>query len=153
MATHQLGEFSVIGISVRTTNENGKSAQDIPTLWATFMSEGIMAKIPNKLGDDLYCMYTDYERDHTRPYTTILGCRVSTLESIPEGMAGKTIEAETYTKFVAKGNLAQGVVLDSWMKIWNSDLSRRYTTDFEVYGQDAQNPENAKVAIFIAVSQ
>lgn len=153
MTTQQLEEINVIGISVRTTNENGKSAQDIPALWGTFMSKGISEKIPNKLGDNLYCIYTDYEQDHTRPYTTILGCKVATLEDIPEGMVGKTIAMETYTKFVAKGNLAQGAVLDTWIKIWNSDLHRTYTADFEVYGQNTQNPENAKVDIFIAVSQ
>lgn len=152
MTTQQLEEFRVIGIAVRTTNENGKSAQDIPALWATFMGEGISKKIPNKVSDDLYCIYTDYEQDHTRPYTTILGCKVASLENIPEGMVGKTIESETYTKFVAKGNLAQGAVLDTWIKIWNSDLSRTYTADFEVYGQNSQNPENAEVAIFVAVS-
>ncbi len=152
MTTQQLEEFRVIGIAVRTTNENEKSAQDIPALWATFMGEGISKKIPNKVSDDLYCIYTDYEQDHTRPYTTILGCKVASLENIPEGMVGKTIESETYTKFVAKGNLAQGAVLDTWIKIWNSDLSRTYTADFEVYGQNSQNPENAEVAIFVAVS-
>lgn len=153
MTTQRLDGFNVIGISVRTTNENGKSAQDIPALWATFMGEGTLEKIPNKLSDDLYCMYTDYEQDHTRPYTTILGCQVSTLENIPTGMVGKTMESETYTKFVAKGNLAQGVVLDTWMKIWNSDMPRIYTADFEVYGQQALDPENAEVDIFIAVAQ
>ena len=153
MTTHRLDGFNVIGISVRTTNENGKSAQDIPALWATFMGEGTLEKIPNKLSDDLYCMYTDYEQDHTRPYTTILGCRVSTLENIPTGMMGKRIESETYTKFVAKGNLAEGAVLNAWMKIWNSDLPRSYTADFEVYSQDDQSPENAEVDIFIAITQ
>ena len=153
MTTQRLDGFNVIGISVRTTNENGKSAQDIPALWATFMGEGTLEKIPNKLSDDLYCMYTDYEQDHTRTYTTILGCRVSTLETIPEWMVGKRIESEIYTKFVAKGNLAQGVVLDTWIKIWQSDLPRSYTTDFEAYGQNAQNPEMAEVEIFIAVAQ
>ncbi len=152
MTTQRLEEFSVIGISVRTTNENGKSAQDIPALWVTFLGEGISNQIPNKVSGDLYCIYTDYEQDHTRPYTTLLGCRVSTLETIPEGMVGKTIESANYTKFVAKGDLAHGVVLDTWIKIWNSDLPRNYTADFEVYGPNAQNPENAEVTIFIAVA-
>ena len=152
MTTQKLDRFHVIGMSVRTTNENGKSAQDIPALWATFMGEGTLAKIPNKLSDDIYCMYTDYEQDHTRPYTTLVGCKVSTLENIPEGMTGKTIETETYTKFVAMGDLAQGAVLDTWMKIWKSDLPRTYTADFEVYGPNARNPENAEVEIWIAVA-
>jgi predicted transcriptional regulator YdeE len=31
------------------------------------------------------------------------------------------------------------------------DLDRSYTADFEIYGEKAQNPENAEVDIFIAV--
>ncbi len=71
--------FKVIGIAVRTTNENGKSAQDIGQLWGKFMSEGISDKIPNKINDTIFSIYTNYESDHTKPYDTILGCKVSFL--------------------------------------------------------------------------
>ena len=37
------------------------------------------------------------------------------------------------------------------MKIWNSDLDRSFTSDFEIYGEKAQNPETAEVDIFIAI--
>ena len=53
-------KFNVIGISVRTTNENGQSGKDIPALWSQFMSEEIQSKIPNKVSEDLFCIYTDY---------------------------------------------------------------------------------------------
>lgn len=33
--------FNIIGISVRTTNENDQAAKDIPALWKRFISEGI----------------------------------------------------------------------------------------------------------------
>lgn len=151
MTSQRLAGFKVIGISVRTTNQNGKSAQDIPALWAKFMGEGTLEKIPNRLSDDLYCVYTDYERDHTRPYTTILGCRVSTLESVPEGMVGKTIPAGDYVRYLSKGNLREGAVIGTWHEIWGSDLPRKYTADFEIYGKRAQRPENAEVDIFVAI--
>ena len=35
----QLESFKVIGISVRTTNENGQAAKDIPFLWNKFFEE------------------------------------------------------------------------------------------------------------------
>ena len=143
--------FSVIGISVRTTNENEQSAKDIPALWNTLLSEAILSKIPNKISKDIVCVYTDYEKDHTKPYTTILGAVVANLDAIPEGMTGKTIEGINYEKFTAKGNLAEGIVIKEWIKIWNSDLNRIFTSDFEVYGEKAQNPENAEVDIFIAI--
>jgi predicted transcriptional regulator YdeE len=144
-------KFNVIGISVRTTNENGQSGQDIPALWNRFISEGILQQIPDRISDDIYCMYTEYEKDHTKPYTTLLGCAVSHLDNIPEGMMGKTIETAQYTKFVAKGDLTQGIVFNQWLKIWNSDLDRIFTTDFEVYDEKALNPQNAEVDIYIAI--
>ena len=144
-------QFNVIGISIVTTNENGQAAQDIPTLWNTFLSGGIAALIPNKIDDTIYCIYTDYEKDHTKPYTTILGCRVSTLDVLPEGMTGKTVASAKYHKEVAIGNVSQGSVYNEWVKIWNSDLKRTFTADFEVYGERAQNPEMAEVDIFIAI--
>ena len=151
MNKQKIEQFSVIGISVRTTNESGQSAKDIPALWNKFITEGIAEQIPNKMDQAIYCIYTDYEKDHTRPYTTILGCRVENLDVIPAGMTGKNIDENSYVKFIAKGNLAEGIVFNEWTKIWNSDLNRTFTADFEVYGERAQNPENAEVDIFIGI--
>lgn len=144
-------KFNVIGISVRTTNENGQSGKDIPALWSQFMSEEIQSKIPNKVSEDLFCIYTDYEKDHTKPYTTILGCKVENLDVVPENMIGKTIESANYEELIAKGNLSEGIVFNKWLEIWNSDLDRSFTADFEVYGEKTQNPEKAEVAIYIAL--
>ena len=52
---------------------------------------------------------------------------------------------------MSKGSLNEGVVYQTWDKIWKSDLNRSYTADFEVYGKKAQNPENAEVEIFVAI--
>lgn len=144
-------KFSVIGISVRTTNENEQSSKDIPALWNQFLKEEISTKISNKISKDIYCIYTDYEKDHTRPYTTILGCAVENLDEIPNGMIGTTIEGNHYQKFTAKGNLAEGIVFNEWLKIWNSDMHRTFTADFEIYGEKAQNPSDAEVEIYIAI--
>ena len=151
MNTQTIEAFEVIGISVRTTNKNGQAAQDIPVLWQRFMSEGIADKIPNKTGDEVYCIYTDYETDYTGAYTTIIGCEVSKLDSVPSGMEGKTFAQSEYVKYVAKGNIMHGMVLDTWKKIWASNLPRKYTADFEIYGKKAQNPDNAEVDVFVAV--
>lgn len=144
-------EFYVIGISVRTSNENGQAAKDIPALWNTFFSEGILDQIPNKIDSNIYCIYTDYESDYTKPYTTILGCKVANLENIPTGMVGKIIAEATYKPFVAKGDKLDETVYKEWTKIWNSNLNRSYTSDFEVYGPKSQQPDNVEVDIYIAV--
>lgn len=144
-------KLDIIGISVRTSNQNGEAARNIPALWGKFMNENLADKIPNKVDGTIYCLYTDYEKDHTLPYTTVLGCSVNSLEIVPEGMTSVSIEMDKYQKYTAKGNLNEGIVFNEWLKIWESDLDRAYTTDFEVYGEKAANPTNAEIDIFIAL--
>nr|WP_199157878.1 GyrI-like domain-containing protein [Pedobacter sp. ASV2] len=151
MSNQIIEKFSVVGISVRTTNENEQSGNDIPELWNKFMTENILEKIPNKVDPSIYVIYTDYEKDHTKPYTTIIGCKVSEIDEIPAGMVSNTIEKAIYKKYPVKGNLAEGAVLNAWTKIWTTDIPRIFTSDFEVYGEKAQNPEQAELDIFIAV--
>lgn len=147
----EIEKFYIIGIEIRTTNQNGQSGQDIVELWQRFFSEKVLDKIPNKLDSSIYSVYTEYEGDHTKPYTAILGCKVANLAEIPIGMVGKTILGGKFAKFTAKGNLNQGVVFSEWLKIWNMQLDRTYTADFELYDKKAQNPEDAEVDIYIAI--
>lgn len=151
MKSTKIKPFEVIGISTRTSNENNQTAQDIGQLWAKFMSEDISEKIPNKLGDDILSIYTNYESDHTKPYDTILGCKVSSLDTIPDGMVGQSFEGGTFAQFLSKGDATKGAVYNTWTEIWNTNLDRLYTADFEVYGVRAQNPSDAEVNIFVAI--
>jgi predicted transcriptional regulator YdeE len=148
----KIQSFQIIGISVRTTNENGQAAQDIPALWYKFISENIIDQIPNKVDNTLYCVYTNYEKDHTKPYTTILGCKVSSIAEIPENMMALTIKEANYAKYIAKGDLNKGAVFNKWAEIWTDvSIDRAFTADFEVYNEKAKDPNNAEVDIFIAV--
>jgi len=151
MLTIKIEPFMVIGIVVRTTNENGQSAKDIGELWGRFMSEGIVEKIPNKIDATVLSIYNNYQGDHSQPYDTILGCKVSSLENIPEGMIGHSFDGGTYVKFVSKGDLTKGVVYETWADIWNNNLDRTYIADFEMYGDRAQNPVNAEVDVFVGI--
>ncbi len=155
LETHDIAPFYVVGIAVRTSNDAGKAAQDIPALWGRFFAEGIAERIPNTAGSEVYCVYTDYEGDYTKPYTTVLGCKVETAQqgvpSAPEGMVAIPCGGGTYTKRTAVGSLNKGVVFGAWTEIWNSPLRRVYTSDFEVYGAKAANPENAEVDIFVGI--
>ena len=143
--------FKVIGISVRTTNENGQAGKDIPVLWEKMISEDIVNSIPNKIDNTIYSIYTDYEKDHTKPYTTVLGCEVENLDDIPEGMVGYSFDGGDYLRFTVKGDVSKDLVINEWIKIWNMDLGRAFTADFEVYGKKSQNPLDAEIDIFIAV--
>lgn len=151
MKNVKIEPFKVIGIAVRTTNENGQAGKDIPVLWEKMISEDIVNSIPNKIDNTIYSIYTDYEKDHTKPYTTVLGCQVENLDNIPEGMVGYSFDGGDYLKFTTKGDLSKGLVINEWLKIWDMDLGRVFSADFEVYGEKAQNPSGAEVDIFIAV--
>ena len=146
-----IAPFNVIGISVRTTNENNQAATDIVDLWARFMNDKVMEAIPNKIDNTVYCIYTDYESDHTKPYTTILGCKVENLNTVPDGMVSKSVDGGNYVKFSTKGDLLQDLVINKWLEIWEMDLDRQFTADFEVFGEKAQNPADAEIDILIAV--
>ncbi|RLJ80467.1 GyrI-like domain-containing protein [Pedobacter alluvionis] len=143
--------FKVIGISVRTTNENNQAGKDIADLWHKFMNDKILEAIPNKIDNTIYSIYTDYESDHTKPYTTILGCKVTSLETIPEGMVGKSFDGGHYIKLSAKGDLMKGLIINKWLEIWQMNLERVFTADFEVFGEKAQNPAAAEIDFLIAV--
>ena len=143
--------FHLIGISVKTTNENNQAAKDIGELWAKFMAEGVLEKIPNKMDATVYSLYTDYEGDHTKPYTTMLGCKVQNLDQVPEGLVGKSFKGGQYVKTSAKGDLMDGLVINKWLNIWGMDLDRAYTADYEAYGEKAQNPNDAEVDFLIAI--
>src|SRR5438046_2727813 len=127
MSTQTIQQFSVIGVSVRTTTQSGQAEQDIPALWGKFMRDGVLQKIPNKVNDTIYCVYTDYAGDQAQPYVVLIGCKVSSLDDIPQGMTGKTIETGNYAKYVAKGNMMQGIAQDKWEEIWkDANLPRAY---------------------------
>lgn len=147
----ELAPFKVIGISVRTSIERGQSMADMGQLWGRFYADNIRATIPHKISNDVYSIYTDYQTDYTGAYTAIIGCKVNSLDSIPEGLIGREIKGEQYVRYTAKGKMPDAVV-SIWQEIWKSDkvLDRKYTADFEVYGQKSQDPENAEVEVYIA---
>lgn len=151
MQTEKIEEFSVIGLSIRTSNDANKAAIDIPKLWNEFMQNSIMEKIPERITEEIYAIYTDYEGDHTQPYTMILGCKVAEGAEAPEGMIKRSIEPMTCQKFVATGDLTKDAVINKWMEIWQTDLSRAYSADLEIYGEKATDPTNGEVEIFIAL--
>ncbi|SOD18875.1 GyrI-like domain-containing protein [Pedobacter xixiisoli] len=155
MSNQIIQKFYVIGISTRTTNENGQSAKDIEALWSKFWGEEIQKQIPNKLNEDIYAVYTDYETDFTKPYTTIIGSAVSSLENIPNGFVGITIETTTYKKFISRGKMPEAV-FNTWLEIWGDkdlNLERSYKADFTIHGKKYYDGDNAEVETYIAVKE
>ncbi len=135
--TVTLKEFKVVGITIRTTNEHDKAMRDIGALWNKFYFDNIMGKIPQKANEEIISLYTDYEKDFTKPYSVILGHKVNNNNFVPDGMASKTVPAAKYVVFHVEGQLPQELI-KVWKWIWKSDLERTYTGDFEVYKKDSE---------------
>lgn len=145
-----LQEFSVVGIAVRTTNKNGQSQKDIGNLWGKFMSENVAAKVQNKISDNLYCIYTDYESDYMGAYTTILGYQVSSVKNLPEELAAKTVPALTYRCYKSIGKLPDSVV-NTWKHIWENNIERKYIADFDLYPPGALAVAVPEVETYLSV--
>jgi len=147
-------ELQIIGISIRTTNKNGQSSKDIEAIWTKFWGEKIQEQIPNKVNDNIYTVYTNYESDFNGAYTTIIGLPVSSLEEIPKDFIGITIEKAKYQKFISRGKMPQAVV-NTWMEIWgNKELNqvRAYKADFTIHGKKYFDGDNAEVETFISIN-
>ena len=143
--------FYILGIATRTTNKGGRSQIDIGELWKRFFAEDLFLQIPRRSGDDIYCLYTDFEQGGKAYYTAILGAKVQSLENTPELMLGKTIPAQHYLRFQSIGKLPD-CVQATWAHIWNSTLPRAFQADFDVYGPAASNPLDAVVETFVSVA-
>lgn len=143
----------IVGISTRTINANGQSAIDIESLWQKFWGEEIQDQIPNKVSEDIYAVYTNYETDFTGEYTTVVGLPVNSLDVIPEGMIGLTIEAGTYCKIVSNGKMPDAIG-NTWLEIWSNkelDSKRAYKADFTVHGSKYYDGDNAEVETYLSV--
>ena len=125
--------FNIAGLTIRTANAGGRAIRDIGALWQQFIAQGILQTIPNRHSDDIYCMYTEYEKDANAPYTVILGCRVNALDGLPAGITGKEIGENTYRLYTSA---TQDSVVTTWVHIWQSEIDRAYEADFDVYKQD-----------------
>jgi predicted transcriptional regulator YdeE len=145
--------FSIVGIEVRTNNHdemtgNGK----IGPQWHKFYSQNVLSKIPNRRGDTVLAVYTNYESDEKGEYSFIIGSEVSSLVNIPEGLVGKEIPAAKYAVFTSDRGATPGIVIDIWKKVWNyKGAARAYQADFEFYGANSTDPQDAQVDLYLSI--
>lgn len=90
--------FIVVGVTVRTNNTKEATGQgDIPGLWQNAIQNGTLETIPNKTGDGMVVVYSDYASDNTGDYNYTLGYRVTSADKVPDGMVARTIHAGKYS--------------------------------------------------------
>lgn len=130
--------FTVIGLEARTSNAREMtSGAVIGALWGRLMKDGLLAKIPNRAGNEVIALYTDYESDKDGAYTYLLGARVTSAGNVPEGMKARTVPADDYMMFAAQGKLANDAVVGLWKQVWALEtehrIARAYRSDYEVH--------------------
>lgn len=149
--TEKKDDFKLVGLKLngKTTNQNNQSSKDCGDLWQKFESDKISDLIPEKLTDEIYAVYFDYEKNETTPFSYFIGCKVENNSGAPKELDELIIPTQEYTKFTAKGVMT-GCITDTWKEIWNSNINRNFGFDFEVYDERSQDWSNAEVDIYIS---
>lgn len=150
----QINPFYIAGISIRTTNKNGQAGSDLTSLWSRFYEDSIPMKVSNPIGEEVYAVYTKYSSDYQGDYTAFIGLKIRDEEDVPKGLERIQIGGGKYREYILKGEPSKSIP-EAWSRIWENDnnLKRRYTSDFEVYGEKSGNGSLSEIKIYLAVNE
>ena len=156
MHVTQVSVFTVVGIEARTTNAKEASSDGIiGKQWQKFFAAGIPQKISNRLDTNFYAVYSGYASDHNGEYSFVIGAKVREGTQVPAGLVSKRIQAGRYEVITSDRGPFPKVVPAAWQKVFSLEdegkLKRAYKTDFELYDQRAQDPQNGQVDIYIGL--
>ncbi len=128
----------IVGIGVRTGNDAPDCSQKIGALWERVLCKESAQK-------KYYGLYTDYQwQDNS--YLAVVGTEGTVCASDEVCIE---ISAGEYARFYFKGNV-RTEIRAVWEKIWQMDLPRVYTVDFEEYlSCDAEG--QGEVYIYVAL--
>lgn len=140
----------IVGIELHTDNSE-IGLQKIGEHWNRFYQEQVLQLISYRKNNKIVALYTNYEKDHTGPYSLILGAEVNATKNVPQGMVSVQVPQQTYNIFTAKGAMPKALVA-TWQKIWNTDMQRTFVADFELYDERSNQGSASEVDIYIAVA-
>lgn len=141
--------LNIVGISIRTNNT--KAAADIGALWQTWFQNGGAAQIKDRISDDTYNLYCEYESDHTGDYTVVLGCPVSSIENISDGQKGIAVAPQNIARYSSTGKVPE-VVYSAWENIYGeTGYERSYSVDYDLYRETESDPENMTVETVVSI--
>jgi predicted transcriptional regulator YdeE len=150
--------FSVIGITIRTNNAKEASSDGvIGKQWQKFFQEGVPEKIPGRVDNNFYALYSDYANGHSGEYSVTIGSRVADGTPVPAGLVLKTVPAGNYAVVTSEKGPVAKVVVAAWQRVWEMEdkhefaSPRAYKTDFELYDQRGADPQNSQVDLYIGL--
>lgn len=136
----------IIGLELRTNNQ--VAAQTIPVFWGRFMAEGILQRLPDKVSDDVWAVYTHFENagvNNEGLYSLIIGAEVPANSEVPTGLVRTVLPASWRAVFEAQTGRPESVA-DVWPLIWaRQDLKKTFIADAERYAA------NGEIQIWIGV--
>jgi predicted transcriptional regulator YdeE len=136
---HQTQAIHVVGLELRTTNQ--LAAQTIPAFWGRFMATGVLAKLPNKLSNDVWAVYTHFEHagvSNEGLYSLIIGAEVRAGSDVPAGLARAVLPASHRAVFDAQ-TCHPDSVAGVWQTIWaRHDLKKTFIADAEHYAASGE---------------
>ena len=135
---------NIAGLKITTTNENGKSAQDLYQIWNKFMEKDFIESIQKIAKNPInYAVYTNYEKDFSEGnYDVYVGRETENSENNFENIL---VDWEKFEVFEFEYTSPESV-FEAWKTIWeNKNINRAYTYDIEEYY------EEGKFRIYISV--
>lgn len=132
-----------IGVGVRTTNQDSKAMVDIGKVWQDFYQDEFLEKIEFQKSSNSYGIYTNYETDFRGEYD-FYACIEKEDRADVEGTSSFVAKAGRYAVFTGQGDPMEEVAR-LWCEIWQSNLLRLYTLDYEEYYLDGT------IKIYIAI--
>ena len=136
---------NIAGLKVRTTNKDGKSAQDLYQIWNKFMEKDFIESLQKIAKNPInYAVYTNYEKDFSEGnYDVYVGRETENSENNFENIL---VDWEKFEVFEFEYTSPESV-FEAWKTIWeNKNLNRAYTYDIEEYY------EEGKFRIYISVN-
>lgn len=141
-----LEEKKIIGVAGRTGNADPNMQAVIGGLWQQYYEGKVCEKIEDKVTDYAYGIYSDYQGD---TYQVMVGAEVSEIKDNVD-LHTLIIPKGKYAKFHIVGDMVKDVQ-DAWGEIWQMNLNRIFTADFEEYV--AFDGTNSTVNIYIAIEE
>jgi len=156
----ELPEIKLVGITARTNNLNeiNPATAKISSTVQHYFHHALANKIPNRKNPGItFCVYTDYESDHTGDYTYFIGEEINALTDLPTEFVTLTIQPQSYAKFTTEQGAMPAVLINAWQKIWqmtDKDFGapRNYHADFELYDERASDHQRVILDIYIGIN-
>ncbi len=146
--------FTVIGVELKTTTNDGRNLVEIPQFWERIIRKGLIADIPDRKSErTLLGICMDFEPNGRFSY--IIGAEVASTENTPDDMVSKKIPDATYAVFTARGKMP-GSIQDTFKYIYQdwlpkSEYQRAHSAEFELYDERCNDSDDSEVDIYIPI--